>query len=343
MASPATAVPLGAAFFLALVSCSLIPDPRPSDRVTIASWNVQNLFDEVHDGGEYPEFDPDRGWTRAQFWARCALLAPVLRSLGDGGPDIAVLEEVEGAHVTEVLTSRFVPDLGYRHVFLAPAETPGVKTVILSRYPPVRTGLLYPSSLGADQAELRPLVEAEFDLGGRSLVVLGNHWKSRIPTPEGTEALRRESARTLRQRIASLERRSDRPFIVALGDFNTSLELSRSWDDRALASGGSATDNEPGLVVFPGREAALASTRLGAVWDPWETVSDPPGTYFYQGNWNRLDHAFVAASSLRLGDWAFESFRVEAFAPKPRPWVATDPNGVSDHFPVVLTLVRRGP
>jgi endonuclease/exonuclease/phosphatase family metal-dependent hydrolase len=141
--------------------------------------------------------------------------------------------------------------------------------------------------------------------------------------------------------LQSLEARVDRPFVVALGDFNTSLELSRVWSDRAIVSGGAADPSTDGLVVFPGRAAAEETRLPGAVWDPWETVTDPPGSYYYQGDWNRLDHTFVATSSLRLADWAFSSFRVVAYAPQPQAYGPRTPNGVSDHFPLVLTLERR--
>ena len=324
-----------------LLSCSLIPDPRPADRVVIATWNVENLFDEVSDGGEYDEFDPNHGWTRAQFWSRCSALAKVIRTLAPGAPDILVLEEVEGAHALDVLNSRFLSDLGYRHALIAPPSVSGVKTAVLSRFPLVRTGFHFPPS---DGVPLRPIVEAEFDLGSRRLVVLGNHWKSRIPTPAATEGQRQQAAAMLRNRIAVLEERGDRPFVVALGDFNTSLELSRPYGDRAMVSGGVADRDDSGLAVFPGRTAAEDSARShalrGAVWDPWETVSTPPGSYWYQGDWNKLDHALVAVSSLVLGDWKFSSFRVVAYAPTPRAYGPRSPDGVSDHFPAVLTLSR---
>lgn len=324
---------------LALSSCSLIPGPRPAERVVIASWNVQNLFDDVADGGEYPEFDPQRGWSRAQFWGRCDALGRVVRSLSDEGPDLLVFQEVEGSRALEVLRTRFLPDLGYRHWFLAPDAIPGVKTAVLSRYPLVRTGLHTPAgSEGADP--LRPIVEVEVDLGGRSLVVLANHWKSRIPSPGATEGLRRESARVLSRRIADLESRGDLPYIVALGDFNTSLELSRSLPDRALVPGNAVLPGG-GLPVFATRSTALRSRTPGAVWDPWETIEEPRGTYLYRGAWNRLDHAFIAVSSLGLTDWRFEAFQVKAYAPEPLAYGVRTPQGVSDHFPVVLTLTRR--
>jgi endonuclease/exonuclease/phosphatase family metal-dependent hydrolase len=307
----------------------------------VASWNVENLFDEVANGGEYTEFDPGHGWTRAQFWARCAALAKVIRTLVPGAPDILVLEEVENAHTLEVLNARFLSDLGYRHALIAPPSVPGVKTAVLSRFPIVVTGFHFPPG---DGTPLRPIVEAEFDLGGRALVILGNHWKSRIPTPEATERQRREAASVLKRRIASLERRQDRPYVLALGDFNTSLELSRALPNRSMISGGVAEPADEGLTVFPGRASAEAAGRSGAlpgaVWDPWETVASPPGSYWYRGDWDRLDHVFVAASSLTLADWRFSSFQVVAYAPTPRAYGPQSRDGVSDHFPAVLTLVR---
>jgi endonuclease/exonuclease/phosphatase family metal-dependent hydrolase len=338
-----TALVFSAAVWLelsCLSSCALVPDPRPSDRVTLACWNVDNLFDEVADGGEYPEFDPAKGWTRAQFWGRCGSLGPVIRTLGDRGPDILVLEEVENSHTAEVLADRFLPDLGYRHRFLAPDNVPGIKTVVLSRFAPLRTGLFYPPSFDSSDP-LRPLVEVEFDLGGRSLVVIGNHWKSRIPTPRATEDLRRESAELLARRIAALDGRPDHPFVVAAGDFNTSLELSRPWPVRAMVSGGAAPDGEAALVVYPSRSSAQRAFRPGAVWDPWETVTEPGGSYFYQGAWDRLDHVFVSTASLRCPDWRVGAFLVRAYAPRPLAWGLRTPEGVSDHFPLVLTLERR--
>jgi len=324
-----------------LFSCSLVPDPRPSTQLVLATWNVQNLFDEVDDGGEYPEFDPGRGWTRAQFWQRCLSLSRVIRTLGEKGPDILVLEELEGSHALEVLNKRFLSDLGYSHSFVAPDSIPGVKTGILSRFPLVRTGLHFPS--GGDTEELRPLVEAEFDLGGRALVVLGNHWKSRIPTPRATEKFRLESAQMLRGRLTALDNRADRPLVIALGDFNTSLELSKVWEDRALLSGTSEPNPDSGLVVFTSRFSAEKTERAGAVWEPWTTVSEPKGSYLYQGGWDRLDHIFITLASLRLADWQFASFQADAYAPEPQAYGPRTPDGVSDHFPLVMTLVRKQP
>ncbi len=165
----------GGPSFLQLSSRSSSREPPCPGRM-----NVENLFDEVRDGGEYPEFDPDKGWTRAQFWHRCDGLAKVIRTL-DGGPDILVLEEVEGAHALAVLKDRFLGDLGYRYSFLAPPTVPGVKTAFLSRFPLIRTGLLFPASGDRDEV-LRPLVEAEFSLGTRSLVVVANHGRAGYDT-----------------------------------------------------------------------------------------------------------------------------------------------------------------
>lgn len=323
-------------------SCSLWPDPRPDRQLTIASWNVENLFDEVRDGGEYPEFDPERGWSRSQFWGRCQSLATVIRQLAPSGPDVLALQEVEGAHALETLNQRFLSDLGYRYAMIAPPTVAGIKTAVLSRFPFVRTGLLFPGDSASDEP-LRPLVEVEIDLGGRPLVLLANHWKSRLPTARGTESLRRLSATVLSQRVQELDARTDHPLIVAVGDFNTSLELSRVWDDASLISGNSVEGHAlpaHGLVVFSAQTDARTCLVPGVLWDPWQGGSAPEGSYLYQGQWSRLDHAFIAASGLRLADWKFQEFRAFDFAATPRAWSPRTPDGVSDHFPVVVRFGR---
>jgi len=324
---------------LILNSCSLLPAPRPGAAVTIASWNVENLFDGVDDGTEYPEFDPEKGWTEAQFWNRCETLSRIIRSLVPGGPDVLALEEIENANVTDVLSQRFLPDLGYRWRVTAPSSVIGIRTVILSRFPFVRTGLLFPQS-DETGLTLRPIIEAEISLGNRNLVILANHWKSRIPTPAATERYRQAASRMLASRIGDLDVRDDRPFVVAVGDFNTSLTLSQRLEHRSMVSFTSTIPSEGALRIFGHAEDAQKASLPGTVWDPWSEVTTPPGSYWYHDQWDRLDHEFLSGPSLSLRDWHFGQFDVHAFAAQPVPFGVQAPKGISDHFPLVLTLVR---
>jgi endonuclease/exonuclease/phosphatase family metal-dependent hydrolase len=303
-------------------SCSFDFTPRPSETLSVITWNVENLFDEVDDGTEYPEFDPQKGWTRADFWQRCESLSKVIHACTPGGPDLLVLEEVETPHALEVLNSRFLGDLGYRYSWITPPEFAGMRTGYLSRYPLLKTGVHWPELPGTGQ--LRPILEAELDIGGRHLVVLANHWKSRIPTPEATEPLRKLTADALGKRLTELQDRADQPLVIAVGDFNTSVELSRPWPNPSLSG-------------------SLERTVIGEVelTDPWAMAGEPHGSNFYRGQWTVLDHMFLLSSSLRTGDWVALDFHPVRYAPKPLAWGPRTRNGVSDHFPLLLVLHRR--
>ena len=315
-------------FFLSLLAgvlfagCSLDFPWHPQDKLTLLTWNVQNLFDDVDDGTEYPEFDPEKGWSRADFWSRCEALAKVIREAVPGGPDLLVLEEIESPRALEVLTDRFLGGQGYQYSLITPPEFPGMRTAILARWPILRAGVHYPEVPAA--GSLRPILEAEFDLGGRRLVVLANHWKSRIPTPAATEGQRVASALVLAERFEALEARDDLPLVVAVGDFNTSVELSRSAPSKAFSGTTERT--------------LIGNTVL---FDPWETAGEPSGSYVYKGEWNRLDHILLSVASLRAGDWEAGGFFPVRYAPEPLAWSPRSRKGVSDHFPLVITLRRR--
>ena len=63
------------------------------------SYNVENLFDDVDDGTEYPEYDPGRGsWSSEAFPLRVDTIAEVVRKSVPGGPDILLLQEVENGN-----------------------------------------------------------------------------------------------------------------------------------------------------------------------------------------------------------------------------------------------------
>jgi len=63
-------------------------------RFSVASYNVENLFDLKADGTEYPEYLPNgpAGWTRAVQSVKVAHTARVIKELD---ADIVCLQEVE--------------------------------------------------------------------------------------------------------------------------------------------------------------------------------------------------------------------------------------------------------
>lgn len=332
---------------LAGCSCSLLPASKPEKELRVLTWNVQNLFDEAYDGDEYPEFDPRKAWTREAFWQRCAALAEVVKGSVAGGPDVVALQEVENAHAVEVLRDRFLGGMGYDHLVVPPSQGENIRPVFLSRYPVVRTALHYPASL--DGSPQRPILEAEWAIGSRSLVLLNNHWKSRVPDPRQTEAQRRQDALALDRRLAELSAREDGPLVIALGDFNASKELSLDFTEPCMKKIGPDSPNEadgpqPCLAVGTSR-SAVASSPVG-LYDLWEEKpsGSPGGSYYYQGTWSKLDHVFLPAKTLACGEWSVGDFKVVTLPSQmnadgqPRAWSVKDKAGISDHFPLAFTL-----
>ena len=84
----------------------------------LMSYNVENLFDSVDDGTEYPEFDPQYGrWGIGEYYAKLKAVAGVIRRANEGrGPDLIAFQEVEKEEVLSTLQKEFLLDLGYSFV-----------------------------------------------------------------------------------------------------------------------------------------------------------------------------------------------------------------------------------
>lgn len=284
-----------------LVGCAWQTE-RPS-QLTILSWNVQNLFDDVTDGGEPPEFDPEGGqWNRTLFLERLERLAGVIRRVPDGVPDVVALQEVENVRTARTLNDRFLIGLGY-HVVGFDDPQLRIVPVLLSRLSPRRAGQIFlPDFRGEPQ---RPILEVELEWEGRTVVVWNNHWKSRREGASSSRPARVVAAESLTDRATRLRERYPEAVLVAVGDFNSDLAS----------------------------EGLLPS---------WIEVPGQRGTYFFRGVWDCLDHALVfppESLDSRLVVLAPAFLLTESGSP--RGYSTRDRGGYSDHLPILLYLVSR--
>ncbi len=318
----------------ALVSCVPILEPRPQNSLTLLTWNVQNLFDDVADGGEYPEFVPGQNWGQGDFLSRCQKVADVVRALPSPGADLIAFQEVENEHVVQVLRDRFLVGLGYRWSAITPGE--GIRSVLLSRYPLTNVGAFSPSWKGQPG---RPLLEAQVTTPSGSVVILVNHWKSRLPDPEETEPDRQACAQLLNQRLLFWQQQVPGPLILAVGDFNTGKDEYPALSWRSAQNPG-ADRTQRWLSVWTDEASAQkAGWGWGELWQ-----GSQPGTYFWRGQWSRFDHVLIAACSLRSGVLTqaeagpFTTPAQLTTQGVPHAWSVRDRKGVSDHLPVYLRL-----
>jgi endonuclease/exonuclease/phosphatase family metal-dependent hydrolase len=350
---PIAAIPL---FLFACVRCETTP--AASGSVVIMSYNLQTLFDPVDQGGEYEEFRVSTGaWSEALYTKRLAALASAVAAAslpgGSGkGPDVLVVQEAENARVLRDLAEAAG---GYPYIAASPDEDANLGCGVLSRYPitAVRAHRVRKPD-GAPSSVPRYLLEVELDIGGRSLVLIAAHLKSKLGGAEETEAERRAATAFASMLVGT--RLADDPSlaVVIAGDFNENPdEFERIG--RAYPTALMAPDAGPGpwLLISGdrgsfGTGSAVADSALVArapvLYCPWEEGGGY--SYRYRGECERIDQlllspGLVSDGGCPLGFQAFSAeppeFAIDADG-NPLGWNARSGSGYSDHLPIRVRL-----
>jgi hypothetical protein len=337
-----------------LISCSYKDTSdivRDDISVTIMTFNLQNLFDNVDDpdkddkaylpihakksaahisGCNELEVESWRDeclyldWSDANLEHKLTMLAETIRQVDDGrGPDIIVVQEVENAVVLNRLGGEFLPELNYQPaVLIEGTDNRGIDVGFLSRLPIVGSPVLHEPEFDAfgDRAgDTRGVLEASFELPDGTLLT---GFAVHFPAPFHPTAMRETAYRHLADLRAALP---DNRNVFAAGDFNTT----------------SIENAETDLLERLARPYWTIAHELGC--------GDCQGTYYYarNDNWSFLDMLLWSPACCDKATWQIraDSVRVASqFGPQrqpngaPRRYRAERQDGVSDHFPLVLTL-----
>lgn len=190
----------------------------------ILSYNVQTLFNDVNDGGEFPEFVPHpQEWNSKKYHNRLRRLSRVLRDMVPGGPDVIILQEIENASVLSDLNNLYLRDLGYRTGFSASCETASPLSLAVLTRLKVLGRRVHGVQIGAESR--RPLLEVSLELpNGGTLIVFAFHWKSKLGDREGESAeLRIAESRQLSSVISARRREFPYAAMLIAGDANEDL------------------------------------------------------------------------------------------------------------------------
>ncbi|MCF7913977.1 MAG: endonuclease/exonuclease/phosphatase family protein [Spirochaetaceae bacterium] len=337
-----------------LLSCNgcsmgLFPDTEP-ENITLLSYNVQNLFDDVWDGSEYPEYDPaGDSWSSDLYHLKLLQLSDVLSRYPEGGADILLLQEVENLNALEMLVTHYLKGCGYRYYCISDAKDSAVNTAILSRYP-LEDIQAHSVSIEGIPAG-RPILECKIQTTGIPLRIFNCHWKSKSGGAAETEPLRRVSAAVLAGRIHQIAEQHGQSNIIAAGDFNECIDEQKQVDAeyptalvperdyRALSAA-----QRSGCIGVTGREkdAGIDSGALILV-SPWLMEPLPQiGSYAYRSEWETIDHFLLSPALFDNSGMEFEQFEViqsEQLLKEdgyPKRWIPQLESGYSDHLPLLL-------
>lgn len=338
---------------------------EPPTEISVATYNVQNLFDVVDDPSTNEmEFTPSARWTTEKFRGRVDRFAAALAPLS---LDVVALVEVESLGVLEALSAAILEAGGpdYAHLsFVRGPDARGIGLAVMSVYPIVEqltrpidlryecTGEAGPQILDGRSQEARPILQVRVDtLGGGEgdLTLLVNHWRSKAASPYPCDELahRRRSALELRGAVDLILNADPTRRVVALGDFNTfefELPLKRDLEARLDKS---AVVGPGDLYNTWGEFEALTEDRASNN-NQWNRSSN--SSYNYLGLWTRLDHVIVSGALVdeAADGWRLvpNSVQVQNMAPVIRPdgrpfsYDLDADEGYSDHL-LVFTRFER--
>lgn len=344
------------------------------DSIAFMTYNVENLFDTVDDEGKKDEsflpielkqtqehkdlcaaMYPDHqsrlktcltfDWSNKLYAEKARRLAQVISSVKKTesdekstvvGPDILVLQEVENINALNALNAALGKN-AYPHVLLieGPDER-GIDIALLSRFK-VLSSQLHAVPLvenGLSNRPTRSILQADLEIvSGKTLTVFGVHF----PSPGHDTPERMLAFDVLLKAYRALpEGRA----VLAAGDFNvTSKEISetdiltKTMKDEFLVSHETGCKGCPGSAYYHRTEPQFRWSFLDIIFISKNLDESSEETT------SLLDYK-LSKESIRLqNELDFQSNRFgnpAYFLDRTR----TQVEGVSDHWPIVLELVR---
>lgn len=301
-------------------------------QIKLVSWNVETFFDAVTEGSEYEEFIGYKSlWSADKYKARLKKLADYMK---EENADIYCFMEIENEAVVLDISNQLQGSdaHGTKWKYAAFGKEPGtaIGCAVFSKLPlegMTMHQIDYSASLPASAFEkrtpgtpleppiMRPLLELRLTAGNK-LTLFVCHWKSK----SGDEA---ESAVWRNCQEALLASRMEMALsqgsaVLACGDFNRGLsEFLWSYQEGRVE-----------LQSFSGCITAAS---------PW-FASTQPGSYCYQGEWNKLDHIFAAGGTSLLSFEADTGSGLVTSSGAPYGYSVASGKGSSDHLPLICTF-----
>ncbi|MCJ8277611.1 MAG: endonuclease/exonuclease/phosphatase family protein [Bdellovibrionales bacterium] len=338
---------------LFVVSCTSGPKKEPG-AITIMTYNVENLFDNLDDPDKddetylpiedkqsarhrmkcqkaskpwYVKQCIENDWDDDMIRKKMQRLAAVITQEGKG-PDIVIMEEVENLNVLHRLNENHLKGQGYTEaVLIEGPDERGIDVAILSRLPLAARPKLHEVDLTKvpelnKDRKARPtrgILQAKFELpDGEHLTVFGVHFPSQgAPTPARLAAI---------NKLNSLKRKLPKDSLaIAAGDFNITAK----------------EDGKLGLYREELAKEWLVSHYIGC--------DDCEGTHSYRGSWSFLD-AILFSKNMKFGKrWSVDSkslrvvnksvYQMNYWGSPARFSEGRSHLGVSDHYPLAVEIV----
>lgn len=315
--------------------------------LTIASYNVENLFDLDKSGQEYDEYIPNdtSEWNQRIYKIKLQNIAQVVKEMD---ADIVALQEVESLQA--LMDLRFMlkqKGLYYEHYAIADKKNTTVKVALLSKIAPI-----YSKEISVTHTnEHRNILEAKFKINDKDLYLFINHWKSK----SGPESKRIISAKALMKRVQEI---GDDKNMVLVGDFNSDYEEHIKFARKRNLND---TDGKTGINHVLGTihqqerasEVKIAKNGFYNLW--YDADEEDRFSYIFKGKKEAMDNILISQPLLEGKEIAYvkgsmKNFSKEYLLKKNgiNRWEISRAKvrkhkgeGYSDHLPVMAKLSVR--
>ncbi len=313
---------------------------KRKNTVTVAFYNVENLFDTVNNPLTVDDDYTPLGklkWNTKKYHHKIKKLTSVISQIGKNNsafpPALVGLVEVENAKVVKDLTRhKNLSKFNYSYVHYDSPDERGIDVALMYnkdffKVISTDTHSLY---LTDDEGEVdytRDLLVVKGKLNGELIHVLVNHWPSRRDGDKETKEKRIKAAKQVQEVITTIKSIEENAKFIIMGDFN---------DD-------------------PTDESVKDFLVTDDLYNPMKSLFEKgEGTSTYYKEWHLFDqiifsrdffdtekstHTFLKATILRKEWLRFYKgkFKDSPFRTYIGPWYQ---GGYSDHFPVYLTFEK---
>ncbi len=315
-------------------------------QIYIASWNLENLFDNIDDPDKSDEewlVDGPKKWDDEKINLKIKNQAKIIRYMNDlDGPDLLGVEEVEHRSLLDTIISRHFCDRNYGVAYEETLDKRGIDCGLIydiDKFELIRTVPHEVQLVSKYPTRYVLQVDLKDKFTGNNFYIFVNHWPSRRGGEEKSRPNRIKAAEVLMEAIGKLP--GDNPFVFIMGDFN---------DEPSNESISSVV----GAMGFD-CESSSQNTKSKFLNLAYQMFDQGLGTYLYRGDWNMLDQLIVSRAviednSINYICNSFEIVKPEIMVTKSGPYKdAAIPTwggrkylaGYSDHYPVGAKFILR--
>jgi len=319
----------------------------------IAFYNLENLFDTIHDEGHNDyEYLPDGGmhWGTIKYTNKIKNMAHAISQFGKdetplGAACVGVCECENIGALTDLANELKRIGSNYEPILLEGPDRRGVDCGFL--YNPdlfqvtnVRGHELnahYPDG-GKVRSRLQLLVSGYLKIGHMEKIhIIVNHWPSPFGGKERTEAVRDSSALLSKAIVDSIRQREPNAKVIIMGDLNED-------------------PNENACANMLGAKQYREDVEKGGFFNTmWQHLENGTGSIFYNGVWSLFDQIIITDPFLTSNFQSWTYWKSQVFN---KPFLSIQEgkdkggpfrthksgvwqNGYGDHFPTMIYLLKE--